>query len=132
MIGLTIKDMNSGAKPYFSRKVSELQSGIDINDEARTITGTLNYVTDYDLFNNKEKDHGNFLALNFSAEEDVELKVALRENNGEYLIDPVVVSDGFCVFRVTNTEQKLVVIYTKGKDSGEVVYDLSGLTWKQS
>ncbi len=127
MISLAIKAMDSEAEPYFSRKVSELQSGITIDNEAQTITGTLYYVKDYDLFNDPSKDHGNFLALNFSSEEDVEIKVALREKNGAYLIDPVIVDDGFCVFRIASSEQKLVVIYKKDDDSGEVVYDLSDL-----
>ena len=128
MIGLAIKAMDSEAEPYFSRKVSELQSKIVINDAARTIRGTLNYIEGYDLFSDSSKDHGNFLALNFSAEDEVEIKVALREKNGAYLKEPVVVDDGFCVFRITSNDQKLVVIYTKDDNSGEVVYDLSGLT----
>ena len=130
MIGLAIKAMDSGAEPYFSRKVSELQSGIVVNEKARTITGTLYHVEDYDLFSDPSKDHGNFLALNFSAEEDVKIKVALREKNGAYLTDPVVVDDGFCVFRITSNDQKLVVSYKKDDQSGEVVYDLSDLVLK--
>ncbi len=123
--------MDNEAKPYFDRKVSELQHGILINDETKTITGELYYIENYNLFGDPSKDHGNFLALNFSAEEDVEIRVALREKNGDYLTDPVVVDDNFCVFRVTSNDQKLVVLYKKNDDSGEVVYDLSGLVLSQ-
>ena len=129
MISLAIKAMNSGAEPYFSRKVSELQSGVVVNNAARTITGVLNYIENYNLFGDVSKDHGNFLALEFSAE-DVEIKVALRDKDGSYMREPVVVDDGFCVFRVTSNDQKLVVSYSKDENSGEVVYDLSGLILK--
>lgn len=97
--------------------------------EGSNISGLLYYVTDFTGFSGEpEKQRGNFLALSFDANPDVEIKVTfINELTPQcpLVLEP---GDRDCVFRITNKDtQKIKVEASLGNDHTETTYDLSGL-----
>ena len=97
--------------------------------EDSKISGLLYYVTDFTGFSGEpEKQQGNFLALSFDANPDVEIKVTFINEltpQGPLVLEP---GDRDCVFRITNKDtQKIKVEASLGNDYMETTYDLSEL-----
>ena len=117
--------MPAGTQVY-EFEVDRLQSDITVNENE--ITGTLKHVTEFTGFNpNKPAEQeGNFLALSLTANDGVTITTQLEGGTGK---KPVTVTDGFCVYRITNKDtQKVKVTFTKGDAEEIKVYGLSGLT----
>ena len=115
--------MSAGTKLY-ELEVSKLQSGIEVGKN--TITGTLMYVTDYTGFSgDTSEQEGNFLALSLAAEDGVTITTELVNGKG---LGPVTVTDGFCVYRITNPSTQIIKItFTKSDTIETKSYTLSGL-----
>ena len=125
MISLTVKAVDGGTNKY-GKQVSELQTGITIDDDS--ISGTLNNVIGFTGFNasDESEQSGHYLALEVEIPDEATVTTQLiNGKNG-----PVdMTEDGFCVYRITdNDNQQIKFTVTKGSDSTEKVYDLSGLT----
>ena len=120
--------MSAGTQTY-GLDVVNLQS--DIVVEENEITGTLKYVSEFTGFSSKpEEQEGNFLALSLSANENVEITTQLINGTNE---DPVTVSDGFCVYRISDKDtQSIKVTFTKGNTVETMTYGLSGLTCNEA
>ncbi len=120
---VTVTATDSGTSRY-NKNASELQENITISDTK--ITGKLLYVDSYSDFSTDEsKQKGNFLALDLTATNQGKIMTQLIGGSGE----PKEVTDGFCVYRITNPKtQKVSVTVSKDTYSDTTVYDLSGLT----
>lgn len=110
----------------FDKQASDLQENILVGENA--ITGTLKYVTGYLAYTGDEQN-GNFLALKAVANKDgcsitAELVGGLH---GRVTLE----SDGIVIFRVTNTEQYVRFVVTKGGKSKAYSYSLSDLVLGQ-
>lgn len=90
----------------FGKNVSDLQSGIIVNEDS--IAGTLKYVTGYTGFSgDPELQKGNFLALKFSASDAATTTVELLGgHSGSVTLD----SDMNVVLRIENRNQKVKVV----------------------
>ena len=115
-----------GSNKLFGVKVSDMQDGITISDNA--ITGTLKYLgTD-----NAITDHwgyGNFICLKFPDAniENTTVKVGLDPSEGSGLVELDADKNG--VFKVSDKlHQKFVVSVTANGENIVRRYDLSGLT----
>lgn len=108
----------------YGKQASDLQENIVIS--GNKITGNLKYVSDYtDFSKTTEQQSGNFLALDLAATNQGTITTQLVGGYGE----PKPVTDGFCVYRITDPKsQKVSVTVSKDEYSDTVVYDLSGLT----
>ena len=125
MIGPVVEAPDGGTEMY-GLQVSDLQSGIVIDDEGGQISGTSKHVESYPLFSSHiEEQSGNFLALSLSASEGVTITTSVVNGTGKA---PVTVSDGYCVYRITDKDtQSIKVTFTKGDTSVEKTYALTGL-----
>ena len=109
----------------FGKTVNELQSDIVIDDDQ--ITGTLHYVEDYlDFSSEPIQQSGNYLALKFSAPEDATTIVeVVGGTKGPVVLD----EDMNIVLLIADEEtQSVKVTVTKGDETTEKVYGLTGLT----
>ena len=123
MISLVVKAGDSGTD-FYGKKGSELQSGITIS--GTKISGTLLKTTDYHTFGGDTANHHLVLSLASDNAEKIETKMT---GGSLVMQDYVTVTDGYCVYSVTEKDtQKIYVKGTKGVDSDEKIYDLSGLT----
>lgn len=89
------------------------------------ITGTSKHVSSYPGFSGSEEEQeGNFLALSLKANEGVTISTELL--NGTH--GAVEVTDGFCVYRITDKDQQSMKV-TFETDGAKIVktYGLSGL-----
>ena len=104
-----------------------MQTGVSVDLEAGTITGTLNYVTGYTGFSGEtELQSGNYLALAFTS--DVGAVVTFELINGHS--GPVTLdSDMNIVVRLEDkdTQKAKIVAKKSGKRIAEYILDLSGL-----
>lgn len=115
-----------GSNKLFGVKVSDMQDGITISDNA--ITGTLKYLgTDNAITNNW--GYGNFICLKFP-DADIEnttVKVGLDPSEGSGLDELDADKNG--VFKVSDKlHQRFVVSVTANGENIVRRYDLSGLT----
>lgn len=75
------------------------------------------------------ESEGNFLALSLTAKSGVEITTGLINGNHGM----VKVTDGFCVYRITDKSKQKVKVEFKKDDVVETkVYDLTGLTCNES
>lgn len=90
------------------------------------IYGNLKNVAGYEQFNPSapEQQSGHFLVLDLASEGGATIQTKIIGGDSE---DWVTVDDGFCVYRIKNTQQKIVVKTTKTEQSTERTYDLSNL-----
>lgn len=93
----------------FGKLASELQNDIEI--EGNSISGTLNYVTDYTQFSSKtEEQEGNYLAIKCTAIPGATITVELI--NGT-LGHPVTLDpDGLIVLRITDKDTQSIQVVT--------------------
>ena len=122
MISLTVKPVDGGTNKY-GKDIKDLQDNIVIEDDE--ITGTLKYVSDFgEAFGEGEKS-GNFLALDISSENGDTITTEVINGTNE----PITVTDGFCIYHITDKEtQEIKITVSKGDQSKVVQYGLSGLT----
>lgn len=126
MTSLSVEAID-GETECYGEKVSTLQSGIDVTDTE--ITGTLKHKTGYKTFSSDpEEQDGNFLALSFTAADGVSIQTELV--NGTK--GPVDVTDGYCVYRITDNETQMITVTAfKGKSVEKREYHLNGLTCEE-
>ena len=127
MISLSV-DAGDGETQYLGKSANELQSGIVISGDS--ISGTLNYIDNYTKFSSKASERkGNYLVLKLSSENGTVItKITGNGASGK----DVTVNDGFCVYRVTSTEQKIEVKATKDDKVVSKTYSLNGLDLRPS
>lgn len=111
--------------------VSDLQSDVTISNGV--ISGTLKYVTGYTGFSgNVEEQSGNYLALHFDTNIDVD-SITVELLNGTVGHPVTLDSDGLIVLRIADKDtQSVRVVATKGADIAVETYSLSGLTLEQA
>ena len=114
-----------GEATVFGKTVSALQSNVAVGDSE--ITGTLHYVTGYTEFSsNSEEQEGNYLALKFETTDGATTTVEIvGGTKGPVTLD----SDMNWVGLIkSNSTQSIKVVSTKGGESVEKTYSLTGLT----
>lgn len=107
--------------------VSDLQTGINVDNSGKSVAGTLKYVTDYTGFSGDASEQsGNYLALHFDTNEpDTTITVELVGGvHGPVDLD----SDRVCIFRITDAStQSIKVTTSKDDDIVTKIYDISNL-----
>lgn len=131
-MGLTADVNIDPAIDLLGKTVGDLQSGVAVDNNAHTITGTLKYVTGYTGFSGDPAEQsGNYLAVHFATEEeDTTITVhIIGSPNPPTTLDP----DGINIFRIKNKNQQIQVVATKdGVETATAVYTLRGLTLNRS
>lgn len=118
----------SGETSLLGKTANDLQSNISISDN--TVSGTVNYVTDYTEFypDDPSQQEGNFLALKFEATNSNKITCELSEaasGKGPVQLD----EDGLFVARLTSNSQTITVkAESEGGKASTTVLKLSGLT----
>lgn len=132
MIGLTADVDIDPSTDLLGKTIEDLQSGVTIDNRLKTISGNINYVTDYTGFSgDPAEQEGNYLCVHFATEaEDTTITVALLGgDHGPVTLDP----DGILIVRLKNTNQKIQVTVTKtGAAPDTTVYTLRGLNLARS
>ena len=131
MITLT-GDVNIAAdEDLLGKVVGDLQDNIVISGD--TISGTLKYVTGYTGFSgNVEEQSGNYLALHFDTNIDVD-SITVELLNGTVGHPVTLDSDGIIILRIADKDtQSVRVVATKGDEVTVKKYSLTGLTLNQS
>ena len=124
MISLSVTP-GDGETSYYDKTGNELQS--DVTIDGKFIRGTLNYLDNYTTFLGDTAKH--HLVLKLSSEDADKIETKMTGGQPSVMKDYVQVSDGFCVYSVTDEDgQKIHVKVTKGGKSAETIYDLTGLT----
>lgn len=118
---LTVDTNVSASEDLFGKVIGDLQTGVTINEDS--ITGTLNYVTDYTGFSSDpEMQEGNYLVIHCTVTDSEPITVeVVGGTSGPRTLD----ADGIIVLRIAdNTTQTVRVI------SGSITknYSLTGLT----
>ncbi len=115
----------------YGKEVDDLQSNIQINEGSQQILGTLRYVTGYTGYSgNPDLQSGNYLALDFSATPADTAVISVEVIGGESEGNPIIVDDGYCVFRIQNKNQKIKVKAVNGDNVIERTYGLGSLKLK--
>lgn len=121
MISLAVNAADGGAQ-YYGKKVSELQENVNVSEDA--ISGELKSVEDYSEAFPEEKS-GHFLALTFTFDEGTTVKTKVI---GGKNTDVDATKDKYCVYLIQNKDtQKIQITATKGEQSVEKTYSLTGL-----
>lgn len=117
-------------RKLFGVKVSDMQTGVRVNDTDKKITGTLKYMGD-DNDITAVWGYGNFIALKFySADwsDFDDVKVGLDPSQGSGLVSILNDPDKNGVFKITDKDtQKFVVAKTVDGVTTTDEYDLTGL-----
>lgn len=117
-----------GEATLFGKKVSDLQSNVAVKDNG--ITGTLNHITGYTEFSSNEAEQsGNYLALKVDPT-PADAKVVVELLGGTK--GPVTLDEDMnIVLLIKNKDiQSVKVTATKGEESSEKTYSLTGLALK--
>lgn len=105
---------------------SELQANVTVNAN-NIVSGTINYVTGYTGFSAEtSQQSGNYLALQFTAADDVEL---YGEVTGTGNSEPSKLGEnGILVVRLSSNTQMIKIYAFEGNKSTIIIYRLTGLT----
>lgn len=110
------------------KAITDLQSGITISNGS--ISGTLKYLADYTGFSgNVAEQSGNYIALKFDIPNVDTSKYTIQVSliggdHGAVTLD----SDGICIFRIKNVNQKIKAVATAdGLPTVTKVYSLNNL-----
>ena len=105
---------------------SELQANVTVNAN-NIVSGTINYVTGYTGFSTEtSQQSGNYLALQFTAADDVEL---YGEVTGTGNSEPSKLGEnGILVVRLSSNTQMIKIYAFEGNKSTIIIYRLTGLT----
>ena len=125
MISATVKAGDSGTQ-YLEVPASELQSNIVIDDKFETIAGVLHKKDDFVAFNPSapEEQSGHYLVLTLTPLEEATIKTKIIGGTKP----EVTVDDGFCVYRITDSEKQMIEVSTdKAGDVKKKTYDLRRL-----
>lgn len=118
----------AASKVYWGTRVSNMQTGIDVEDGF--ITGTLKFIQGGIAPGTLEGD-GNFMALKFINEDADSVKVGLVPSSTGMDLQTLD-EDMDCVFKVTGevggVQQVLKVVTKKNGIEKTQVFDISGLT----
>lgn len=108
--------------------VGDLQENVQITGDR--ISGALKKVTGYTGFSADDGEQsGNYLALHFNVGDFDSIKVELSGTS----VEPIELDDdGLIVLRITNNNQTIRVVGTKGDEVTVKRYSLSNLTLNQT
>ena len=108
------------------KSASDLQENIVIDNDKRTITGTLKHVTGYTQFSGDEAEQsGNYLAVKIQPTPTTDTYIRLSKNKDWKKLD----SDYILIGRITSTSnQKLYVKSVYDGQENYYTYSLAGLT----
>lgn len=113
------------------KSITDLQTGISVDNSTGKITGTLKYISDYTGFSgDPELQSGNFLCMHFTTTEDATTTIQVL--GGDFppaVLDP---SDNIAIFRVKNRDQSIQVVSTKDGATTSKVYTLRSLNFNRS
>ena len=125
MIALSLKPEDGEGEAY-GKPISELQSGIEVSEDA--ISGTLHYVEDYTKFSSIDgEQEGNYLAVKVEADPDATVKFHLvGGKKGEFELSP---DDRQVVCLISDkNKQSIKITALKGEKHNTKNYSLTGLT----
>lgn len=129
MTDLTLAPI-AGTETVFGTDVSDLQDGITVADGA--ITGTLKYYDDASSALVTDWDAGNFLAIQFAADDwndYTSVLVGLDPSESSGLVELINDPDKSGVFKITDKDtQVLKIVLSDGVSTVTQEFDLSGLT----
>lgn len=114
-LALAYPTVESATGTVLDKEVTELQENIII-DKDNKISGTLKNVSNFSEFsNNPSEQNGYFIALHFTAPEDVELYGEVTSSSSN--LGPVKLDkDGIFVVKIKNNKQMIIVhAFKKGK-----------------
>lgn len=121
MIGLSV-EAEDGQTELFGKQVSDLQTDLDVGNDA--ITGTLKYVTGYTGFSgNPDLQKGNFIALKVTAETGTTVQMKLENGESDWV---TLDSDMNIVMRIADKDTQRVLV--KASKDGVTVTDSFGLS----
>ncbi len=117
-------DVNvSPSEDLFGKVIGDLQSGVAIS--GNSITGTLNYVSDYVGFSSKVAEQsGNYLVLHFATDvEGAKITVTVTKPS-------VLDADGIIVLRIADKDSQTVTVVAEkeGYETTTKTFTLTGLT----
>ena len=99
---------------------NDLQSDLQIDDTS--ISGVLSYIPSYSGYSSVvEEQSGYYLALSFCANSGATITTELVNGTGE----PKPVTDGFCVYRITDKDNQIIRISAKKKGCLSVTNEYS-------
>lgn len=116
----------------FGTKVSDMQTGITVNDGK--ISGTLKFIEGGLAESGPLAGDGNFLALHWSDpdEKATSLTVGLDPSaSGMEPVECIDDTDRNGVFKISSTDQVLKLTQSDGEHTNEQTFDLSGLTLEE-
>lgn len=118
----------SPATELYGAQVSEMQTGVEVTDDA--ITGTLHFIEGGLADSGPLAGDGNFLALKYSNidEDATSVKIGLEPSYGTGMVELMGDPDMNSVCKIHDTTQKFKVVQTNGVKTRTQVYSLSGLT----
>lgn len=125
---MTVDTDVAADEDLFGKVISDLQSSIEIGDDA--ITGTLKYVDDYTGFSGDTSlQTGNFIVIHAEVPDVEGVTISVKVTNPVTLDE-----DGIAVLRIADksTQTITVVASKEGYDSVTKVYSLTGLTCEAS
>ena len=106
----------------FGKDASDLQTSITVGTDS--ITGTLNYISDYSSAFSGDEASGNYLALKCTANAGAVITVEVVGGlHGPSTLD----SDGLVVCRIANTTQSIRVVATLGGSTATKEFALTDL-----
>lgn len=113
-----------GETDLYGITAKELQTDVTVGDGS--ISGTLEHIEGYSGFSDvRDEQEGYYLALSIESSEGTDITTELvGGSKGE-----VKVTDGFCVYRITDKDaQRIRIIAKKGGAVADKEYDLTSLT----
>ena len=122
---LTVDSNVADSVDLFGKKASDLQTGVTIGTDS--ITGTLNYVTDYTGFSSDPAmQEGNYLTIHCEVNDETPITVEVVGGvSGPRTLD----SDGIIVLRIADKDTQTIRVV-----SGDITknYSLTGLVLNNS
>lgn len=111
----------------FGYDVTDLQSNVKVN--AKSIEGTLKYISDYSSAYGTSEDNGNYLVIHAEVP-DVEGVTYTVELVGGVHGPQTLDSDGICIIRITNKNSQTIKVVASKEGYTPVtrIFTLAGLT----
>ena len=125
MISPAVIKATDGGTERYGLYVNNLQDDISITKDA--ISGKLKLVKSYPQFGDEEANSPwHYLALDMEVPDEATVTTKIEGGDNSNYVD--VTEDKFCVYRVKNNEQKIVVRTQVEDRETEIAYDLTDLT----
>ena len=116
--------------------MSEIQSGIEVDNDEKAVTGTLAYYDDATKALVIDWGAGNFIGVHFVADDwsdYTSVKVGLNPSEGTGLLEILDDADKAAVMQINDKDEQVIkIVATNGTQTVTAEYDLSGLTCNES